>query len=78
MCTSRPSFEPGRTRAYGPMMQPAPTTLCSSTEFGCTTRARAEAHVAQHHIRPDAHAIAEHHLALDEHVDVDEHIAARR
>ena len=30
--------EPGRTRAYGPMMQPVPSSLCSSTASGPAPR----------------------------------------
>ena len=56
---------------------PAPTSAPSSTQFACTCVPAPMLHVAQHAVRPDAHAVAQLHTALEHHVHVDEHIAAQ-
>ena len=42
---------------------------------GMHHRVGAKAHVAQHAVRADAHAVTQLHLSLEHHVHVDEHIA---
>ena len=58
------------------MMQPAPTSLCSSTQFGCTTVRAASVTSRSTTFGPDTHAVTERDLALEQHVGVDEHVAA--
>ena len=36
------------------------------------------AHIAQHDVRADAHAVAERDFAFEQHVGVDEHVAPER
>ena len=75
MCTPAPSFEPGRTRANGPMMQPVPSSLCSSTEFGWMTLSAPMLTSRSTTFGPTRTRSPSVDLAFEQHVGVDEHVA---
>ena len=56
MCAPPTSSAPGRRRANGPILLPAPTLASSSTQFSRISTSSPMLHVAQHAVGADTHA----------------------